>query len=112
MVMASAEVVFNEAMDNLHHLDLKGSEVILEILPFVKRGRADLWLNSEVFGLKHARSLEGERVIEAALALERQQSPDSGEVRRVNGELIRCLAQDDDFWPRWRFFAKEHGLAK
>ena len=112
MVMASAEVVFDEALDNLHHLDLKGSEVILKILRFVKRGRADLWLNSEVFGLKHARSLEGERVIEAALELQRQQSPDSGEVRRVNGELIRFLAQDDDFWPRWRFFAKQHGLVK
>ena len=43
--------------------NLEGQNVILEELPFVKRGRADLWLMSEVFGLGQPRSLPAEHAI-------------------------------------------------
>ena len=53
MIMASAETVFEEDIDDLHHLKLEGQDVILEELPFVKRGRAEslahvrcVWLGS------------------------------------------------------------------
>jgi len=72
MVMASAETVFEQDQDALHHLKLEEGSVVLEILDFVKRGRADLWLMSSAFGLQHARSLEGEEAIEEAKRLQMQ----------------------------------------
>ena len=63
MIMASAETVFDERIDDLHHLRQEGSDVILEELPFVRRGRSDWWLMSSAFGLRHPRSLPAERAI-------------------------------------------------
>jgi hypothetical protein len=110
MIMASAETVFNEQTDDLHHLKLVGHDVVLEELPFIKRGRADLWLMSDVFGLEHARSLPAEQAIEDAKALQLVDSPTPEAVREVNARLVKYLAQDDDFWPRWRYFAKQYGV--
>jgi hypothetical protein len=112
MVMASAETIFNEQIDNLHHLKLVKQDVVLDELPFVKRGRADLWLMSDVFGLEHARSLPAEEAIKDAVALQLENTASSEQVREVNSRLLIYLAQDDDFWPRWRFFAKQHGVDK
>lgn len=110
MVMASAETVFNEDTDDLHHLKLVGHEVILEELPFIKRGRADQWLMSEVFGLQQPRSVPAEQAISDAKSLQLADVPSSDAVSEVNGRLIKYLAPDDDFWPRWRYFAKKHGV--
>ena len=109
MVMASAETVFDKEQDNLHHLKLAGQDVVLEELTFVKRGRADLWLMSDVFELEQPRSLPAEQVIRDALNLQKLDSPSPDEVRKVNTRLIQVLAPDDEFWPRWRFFAKRFG---
>ena len=111
MVMASAETVFDHDRDALHHLKLADGSVVLDRLDFVKRGRADLWLMSEVFGLAHARSLEGEQAIEAAKAIQLAGAASAAEVQEVHARLLRYLAQDDDFWPRWRYFALQHGVA-
>jgi hypothetical protein len=110
IIMASAEVVFDGAHDDLHHLRLDGDKVVLEKLPFVKRGRVDVWLNSEVFGLKHARSLEGEKAIEEAQRLQLSSAANRESIQNTHKRLVRYLAQDDEFWPRWRFFAKQHGV--
>jgi hypothetical protein len=110
LVMASTEAFFEEETDDLHHLRLVGDEVVLEELPYVKRGTADQWLVSNVFELRQARSIEGETAIEEAKALQTAKKPDPQKVRDVNEELIKYLAPDDEFWPRWRFFAKRHGL--
>ncbi len=110
MVMASTETFFDETCDDLHHLKLDGREVILEELPFVKRGTADRWLMSGVFELSQARSLEAETAIDDAKKLQEAKKPDSKQVKEVNGRLIVALAPDDDFWPRWRYFAKQHGV--
>jgi hypothetical protein len=106
--MASAEPIFDEAKDDLHHLKLRGKEVILEELKFVKRGKADLWLMSDVFGLEHARSLPAEQAIEDAKKLQLTEDPSIDSITDVNNRLIRYLAQDDEFWVRWRYFAKAH----
>jgi hypothetical protein len=109
LVMASAETIFGEE-DALHHLRLEGNDVKLEILPFVRRGTADAWLMNDVFGLDHARSLPSAKAIEEAKKLQLSASPASDDVVRVHRELERLLAPDDEFWPRWRFFALKHGL--
>jgi hypothetical protein len=112
LVLASVETVFDEIRDDLHHLKLAEGHVVLEELPFVKRGRADLWLVSDVFGLGHARSLPAERAIDEAKTLQLSKTVTSDRVREVNSRLVDLLAPDDDFWPRWRYFAQQHGVDK
>lgn len=112
LVLASAEPIFDKHTDGLHHLDLFNEVVRLTQVDFIKHGSADAWLMSEIFGLAHARSLAAEQAIEAAKRLQLQQTPDPNEVRRVNADLTRHLADDDDFWPRWRFFAEQHGVGE
>ena len=110
LIMASAETVFDEDRDDLHHLKLQGQDVMLEELPFVKRGRADLWLVSEVFGLKQPRSLPAEKAIDDAKRLQLSDNPPPKEIRDVDTRLLKYLAPDDEFWPRWRFFAEKFGV--
>jgi len=112
LVLASVETVFDTALDELHHLKLVEGYVALDAIPFVKRGRADLWLISDVFGLGQARSLPAERTIEEAKALQLSTQISDERVRDVNSRLVMLLAPDDDFWPRWRYFAQQHGVDK
>jgi hypothetical protein len=112
LVLASAETVFDESCDALHHLKLVEDTVVLEQLPFVRRGRADLWLVSDAFGLGQARSLPAERAIEEAKALQLVRDASPEKVQDVDARLIRLLAPDDDFWPRWRYFAEQKGIRK
>lgn len=112
LVLASVETVFEEDKDDLHHLRLEGGNAVIEEIPFVKRGRADLWLVSDVFGLGQARSLPAERAIEDAKALQMATDANDASVRDVHARLTRLLAPDDDFWPRWRYFADRHGVKR
>lgn len=112
LVLASIEAEFDEKRDGLDHLRLDNSHVTLENIPFVKRGRADLWLMSEAFGLGQARSLPAERAINEAKALQLAGEAPPETVRDVNTRLVNLLAPDDEFWPRWRYFAEQHGTKK
>lgn len=114
MVMASTETIFREETDDLHHLrlDKAHGDVVLDGLLFVKRGTVDQWLMSEVFELPQARSVPAEGAIEDAKNLQASELPDPDKVREVNDRLVVTLAPDDDFWPRWRYFAKKHGVDK
>jgi len=112
MIMASAETVFDQDSDELHHLRQDGRRVILEELPFVKRGRSDWWLMHEAFGLAQARSLPAEQAIETAKRLQLNSSPTQSAVKAANERLVDALAPDDEFWPRWRAFAEKHGVEK
>jgi len=109
MVMVGLEVVADDGVDSLHHLVLQNQFVSIETLPMIRRGRADRWLISEVFGLLHARSLEAEQAIERAKTLQQIDEPPPADVREAHERLVRYLAPDDEFWPRWVFFAKTHG---
>lgn len=111
LVLASTETVFKEDVDDLHHLKLESGRVELEELPFVKRGTIDLWLLSEVFGLKQARNKTAEEVIEKAKELQLKKQPDPDEVKSVDQQLRTILADDDAFWNRWRYFAQEQGVS-
>jgi hypothetical protein len=112
MVMASAEPLFDEVTDDLHHLKQTGKNVVLEELPFIRRGTADRWLTSDVFALPFARSVEGELAIKDAKLL--QDLPKSKvnreAVKETHDKLVKYLAPDDTFWPRWTFFAEMHGV--
>jgi hypothetical protein len=112
MVMASAEPLFDDETDGLHHLKLLGKDVRLEGLPFIRRGTADRWLMSDVFELAFARSVEAERAIRDAKTLQDLDSDevDPVTVQEVHERLVKYLAPDDTFWPRWTYFAEKHGV--
>ena len=124
LVMASMEPRFDAEKDKVFHLDLirqaalgpdsvggtLGGEVALEELDFIRHGRVDSWLMSEVFEMRHARSLEAEGAIEDAKKLQMQDEVTTEEVRGVTERLVKYLAGDDKFWPRWTFFAEQHGV--
>ena len=115
LVMASVEPRFDERVDKLFSLelvksDLLGNEVQIEELPFIRQGVVDSWLMSDVFKLRHARSLEAEKAIEAAKVLQLSDNPNSEDVARVSHDLARYLSSDDRFWPRWIYFAEQHGV--
>jgi hypothetical protein len=108
LVLASVEDRFNPHTDSLFHLYLQNDEVKLDNIPFVKRGRVDLWLMSDLFGLKHPRSKAAEEAIEEAKKLQRVGVTSKEEILTVHGKLERVLAEDDEFWPRWTYFAEAH----
>jgi predicted ATP-binding protein involved in virulence len=110
LVLASAEPRFQEDRDKLLHLRLDGKNVVLEELPFAKRGRADLWLMSQAFDLDQPRSVPASEAIEAAKRLQEADSPSTKDVRQIHQKLTAHLAPDDEFWPLWSFFAKKHGV--
>lgn len=114
LVLASAEPLFKPEQDKLFHLklthhDLFGVEVELQEEPFIRRGEVDAWLTSEVFELGLARSIEAEEAIKDAKKLQLQDNPDPEAIRRVSDRLARLLPEHDRFWPRWLYFAEQHG---
>ncbi len=111
LVLASAEPFWNEKSDKLYHLHLTESgEAALEAMPFDAYGEVDNWLTSELFDLKRAGSLEAEKAIERAKALQLEDKPWSEAVEQITLELQRTLSAQDAFWPRWRYFAEQHGV--
>ena len=112
LVLASVEPLFNEDQDRLFHLylDYTNNSVQLDNLPFVKRGRADQWLTSEVFGLTEPRSREAEQAIERAKQLQLMEHPPKDEVQKISESLKKVLAPDDEFWPLWVYFAEQQGV--
>ncbi len=116
MIMASVESRFDEKLDKLFRLDLAktdllSNEIELIQLPFIRQGRIDAWLTSDVFGLGQPRSIEGEQAIQAAKALQEEDNPSSQDVQKVSDQLRKYLAEDDEFWSRWLFFARQHGAS-
>ncbi len=107
LVLASAEPLFDHDQDKLFHLYLEDGSVQLDEVPFVKRGRSDQWLMSDVFGLAQPRSLEAEKAIEEASQLQLEKDPPKARVQEVSDKLVRVLAPDDEFWPLWTYFAKQ-----
>jgi hypothetical protein len=111
LVMASVELTFDDDVDSLFHMDLsQDGEVSFKELRFIRYGSIDAWLTSEVFDLRHARSMEAESAIERAKVLQKQKNPKREDVRAVSEDLVRTLASEDEFWPRWLYFAEQHGV--
>ena len=110
MILASMEANFDPSIDVLYHLYGAGPTVKLEEIPFVKYGDASGWLTSPLFGMAHARSREAESAIEDAKHLQLSERPTAAEVAAASEKLKLHLAGDDKFWPRWLYFAEEHGV--
>ncbi len=111
LVMASVEPIFNKEEDKLFHLDLtKNGEVIFKELRFIAYGAIDSWLTSEVFELEQSRSREAEKVIEEAIALQKQKKPNKEDVQRVSDDLVKYVPAEDKFWSRWVYFAEQYGI--
>jgi hypothetical protein len=115
LVMASMETKFDVSKDKIFHLNvvkegLFGGDVILEEKDFILYGPVDSWLQSDIFELSHARSIEAEKAIEKAASLQMKEGVTTEEVREVSERLLKCLAGDDSFWPRWMYFAEQHGV--
>jgi hypothetical protein len=110
LVLASAESRFDSNRDSLFHLYLDKGEVKLNDVPFVKRGRVDLWLMSDIFGLKQPRSKIAEETIEEAKRLQLTVQPTQEDIKSISDKLINVLAPDDEFWPRWTYFAEQRGV--
>jgi AAA domain, putative AbiEii toxin, Type IV TA system len=115
LVMASVESRFDESTDKLFHLDLSGNssknrDIEIKEVPFVNRGRVDAWLTSDAFGLGLASSIERENAIKSAKNIQNQEDPKQEEIQLIYKELQKVLAEDDNFWPRWVFFAEQHGV--
>jgi predicted ATPase len=111
LVMASAETVFDADRDSLVHLDLSDRGIVsLQETDFVRWGDVSSWLTSPIFELTHARSREAETAIENAKSLQLRNDVLADEVEEVSGRLIKYLAPDDQFWPRWIAFAEKFGV--
>jgi len=113
MVLASIETRFEYDKDKVFYLTIseeQNKKVEINEFEFVKRGTSDLWLMSDVFGLKHPRSKEGEDAIEEATRLQLEDSIDSEHIRKVFRRLIEVLAPDDVFWPSWVYLAETKGV--
>jgi hypothetical protein len=110
LVLASMEPVFAEEYDGLSHFDIHKKEILLKMQPFLRHGRVDNWYTSETFGLAQARSLEAEKAIREAKDLQRKAKPGIEEVQDLHCRLAKLLSDLDTFWPRWTFFAEQHGV--
>ena len=111
LIMASAEPIFDEDKDQLFHLGLQeNGGVTFKQLDFIRYGPVDSWLRSEVFDLTPTRSREASAAINEAVALQEQKDPNKDDLQRVTQELVKYLASGDEFWPRWLYFAEQHGV--
>ena len=116
LVMASIEPYFDRHQDKIFHIDLVRSRLSgakVEVLnpDFVRYGTVDSWLRSEVFELRQARSIEAENAIEEAKKLQQQENVTDDEIRKISERLMHYLpTHGDGFWPRWTFFASQHGV--
>ena len=87
------------------HPDAKlGKDVTVE--PFATiQGDVVGWLTSDIFGLKEARSLEGETVMlaaEAYMAGDTANQPENMRTKNaIQQQMTRVLPGDDPIWSRW-----------
>ncbi len=111
LALASLEPVFEEENDKLFHLvNIGDKAAVLKKQSFLHHGRVDNWFTSETFGLSQARSLEAEKAIQDAKAIQQKEKPTTKEIEVVHKRLLRFLGDCDTFWSRWTFFAEQHGV--
>lgn len=105
LVMASLEPLFDDEKDAVWHLALEKKQVSLQREKWAKQGDVHDWLVSDTFGLRQARSIEAEIVIEAAEAFmggRLSECPANlNTERKIDAELRNQLPGHDAFWPRW-----------
>ncbi len=106
LVLASLEPMFDEDCDRLFNLELnEAGKVELINRRWAKQGDAAMWLVSESFGLKQARSQKAQDAIEAAEAWMRGERgglpTELSTAEKIDAALSTLLAEHDRFLPRW-----------
>ena len=109
LILASLEQQFHDPVDKLFHLQIAGDEVKFDEVTFVKHGRVDAWLTSELFELKQPTSQPAETALERAKAILAEEKPTPETIKEIHKQLTDTLP-DDEFWPRWLYFAKQKGV--
>jgi len=109
LVLASVEPLFDADKDAWFDLDLdrtnKPYSVKLTPRTYVRHGEVGNWLTSEAFDLKEPRSVEGERALEAALALMDQEAASDAAIAAADKALRDAGLPDiDPFWVQWGYF--------
>jgi hypothetical protein len=70
----------------------------------------DAWLTSELFELKEATSQPAETALARAKAVLAEENPSPGIIQEITKQLSKNLPPEDEFWPRWLYFAKQKGV--
>lgn len=110
LILASLESTFSDETDKLYHLKLESGRVTFRETRFIRHGRVDEWLTSEIFQLREPRSSEGEYAIRMARKLLESDEPNKESIKEATDTLTKTLAADDEFWPRWVYFAETKGV--
>jgi|SRR5579864_1312734 len=110
LILASLEQDFHDPIDKLFHLQIAEDEVKFGDVQFVRHGRVDAWLTSELFELRQPTSQPAENALERAKATLAEESPNPEAIREIHRQLTETLPADDEFWPRWLYFAQQKGV--
>lgn len=117
LVLASMEPHFDVDRDKLFLFDYVEGNRDIEIrqIDNIKQGDAADWLESEVFELGHARSIEAEIVIDAANAFMRNDlaklPPHLNTLETIDAELRRVLPAQHPWLPAWTVFSDKRRKA-
>ena len=113
LFMASLEDVFTASSDRWFDLDYESGtgKALLETRPFVPQGTADGWLAGEAFDLSSSRSVEMEKLLTQAAAM--QESPDvtPAGIRAMYKALLEKLPPFDAAPVRFRVLAEAKGIS-
>lgn len=104
MVTASLEPFFQQAMDQLLHLEIDEGQIKVESRVYSMQGDVANWLVSEFFGLNQARSQQAEEAIEEAeewMRASQDQKSQLADSLSIHNKLLKLLPEHDPFWPRW-----------
>lgn len=110
LILASLEQYFHDPLDKLFHLQIADSKVTFHEVTFVRHGRVDSWLKSDLFELRQPTSQPAENALERAKATLAEEEPTPEAIKEVQKQLTETLPADDEFWPRWLYFAKQKGV--
>ena len=110
LILASLEQDFHDSIDKLFHLQIANDEVRFAEVRFIRHGRVDAWLTSELFELKEPTSQPAENALARAKAVLADDNPSPGVIQEITKQLSGTLPAEDEFWPRWLFFAKQKGV--
>lgn len=120
LILASLEQDFHDSIDKLFHLQIAKrddklfaeghNEVKFGEVQFIRHGRVDAWLTSELFELKEATSQPAEHALERAKAILSEENPKPDAVKEIHTQLSEALPAEDEFWPRWLYFVQQKGI--
>ncbi len=105
LVLASVEPDFDAVRDAIWLFDLNDeSKVTLEEFPFTRRGGADDWLTSRIFGLYETGSPRAQEALKTARRLLLEERPDPQAIETADKALRQTLGGTDPFWMRWSYW--------